>query len=801
DALEELLDAAVPGSSVYGSLYTFTDAGLTAAMLAADARGVDVRLIVEMCTGGDPNSCDVSTEVASLVSGLGTATGATGSWVHRCYASCAGGGVGINHNKFWVFSELDDGREDVVVIGSDNPTRPQQQMWQNKVTVTGNSDLAEGFRDYVADLLTIPGTSKVFQTGHLDAGDLRVWFSPRDTGSAAEAATIADSFAPQSARTDLVAAAIDDIACSPTATNDVIRVAMWGMRAARPEVIDALGDKRAAGCTVIVAGGEHQDMLPALAGRGIPVYAMNPGGCRQSWFGVGSGANAECSDGSIHSKYILVEGTSRHSGEHVRYVYTGSQNWTNGALKKNDEVFLRIDDPTTYDGFVEDFEAIVHAAVTISPERYPDATYGVLNAVATGDQFEPASAAYVDSAGRHVTYTAFASGSIGASGNEIRLARFVDGTRDWEQVVRTGGDPGWNYREPDIDVAEDGTAVVVWADDRDGNGGYELRAVTASPAGAIGPVMSINAVSAGDQRYPSIGVMPDGRFAVAWEDTTTAGVTSIRYAAFTAGGVRTTPLAGGYDVPVQAVAGGSYLRPSLDLNSSGVVVVAWEDDEDGNGGFSIRAKSGLLAGTFSGTIAVHTGSLSDGQQREPRVALADSGTWYVVWQDLHTGRTGQDGNPQSAIYVRGFEGSSALFAPRTATGEILRWVSGPSGYTVTPQSMYVSDRVGRQAEPDVAVDAAGNAVVTWHESPQASGLTRYQSGTEVWAAGITAAGDDLNAFPESRLSVFTANAQTSPAIAMAPDGYFAVAYVDDWDGNGGTQLHLRTALYNCAQTC
>ncbi|WP_420111516.1 hypothetical protein, partial [Pseudactinotalea sp.] len=48
DALEELLDAAVPGSSVYGSLYTFTDAGLTAAMLAADARGVDVRLIVEM---------------------------------------------------------------------------------------------------------------------------------------------------------------------------------------------------------------------------------------------------------------------------------------------------------------------------------------------------------------------------------------------------------------------------------------------------------------------------------------------------------------------------------------------------------------------------------------------------------------------------------------------------------------------------------------------------------------------------------------------------------------------------------
>lgn len=801
DALEANVDAAVAGSTLYGSLYTFSDQDIVDALEDADTRGVTVRLIVEMCTGGNPASCDASDQIDQLVATLGTNTAGSGSWVHRCYASCAGGGVGINHNKFWVFSELADGRQDVVVIGSNNPTRPQQQMWQNKVTVEENTDLADGIRDYVGRLLTRGGSTKVYETGHVDAGDMRVWFSPRDTGSTSEANTIAASFSPASNRTDLVAAAVDDIDCSTSTSTDVIRVAMWGMRAARPEIVDALGDKLDDGCNVQVAGGEHQDMLPDLVARGIPVYSMDPGGCRQSWFGVGSGVNSECADGSIHSKYILVQGQSRKSGTFVRYVYTGSHNWTNGALKKNDEILLRIDDATTYEGFVADFNAIKDAAVTIAPERYPDATFATANAVPTGDQFEPAAVSYVDDDGHHVTYLAFTSGSVGSLGNDIRVARFVDGARQWDNVIRTGGSSGWNYQTPDLDVDSDGTAIVVWADDRDGNGGYELRARTVDETGATGGVIAVNAGSNGDQLYPSIGVLPDGRFAVAWEDVTTSAITSIRYASFSSAAVKTSPVSGGYDVAVQAGSGGTYLKPDLDVNDSGTVVVAWEDDQDGNGGFSIRAKTGTVAGSFSSRVAVHTGTYSYGQQRDPKVAVAPSGDWHVVWTDLYPGRTGQDGNPQSAIYIRAFSGGTALYAPRTVTSTIYHWTSGTSGYTVTAKNMYQSNRVGRQAHPDIAIDGDGAAVVTWDESPQSSGLTHAQNGTEVWAKGVTLDGTDSNAFPESRVSVFTANSQELPAVAVDANGTFSVAYVDDWDGNGGTQLKLRTQLRNCAQTC
>ncbi|GAB3816834.1 phospholipase D-like domain-containing protein [Micromonospora zhanjiangensis] len=590
--------------------------------------------------------------------------------------------------------------------------------------------------------------------------------------------------------------------CSTTGTDDVIRLAMWGFRQARPEVIDALGDKAAAGCTVEVATGEHEDAMDELTARGIGVYAMDPGGCRQSFFGVGTAVNAECADGSIHSKYLLTQGVSRKDNKTHQYVYTGSHNLTNGALKKNDETFMRIDDATVYGGYVADFAAIRRAAVTIAPSRYPDATFATANQVATGDQHQPAVAARRDADGHHVSAVAYSSGSLTGTGNEIRLGRFVDGARQSDVVVRTGGSTAWNYRTPDVGLAANGDAVVVWADDGNGNGGYEIRSRRVHPDGTMTPVVNINSQADGDQSEPSVAVLPDGRFGVAWQDRSTAGASSIRYASFSATDARVSAVSGGYDVPVQAVAKGTYRRPDLALDAAGTAAIAWEDDADGNGGYSIRARTGTFAGVFGALVAVHTGDLSDGQQLDPAVGAGPAGTWYVAWTDDYAGRTGYDGKPQSLIYVRGFTGTTAAFAARAVSGPIYRWTNNSSGvYTVTEQTAYQSDRVGRQSHPDLAVDGAGNAVVTWQETGQTTGLTSGSSGTEVWARGVGPTGTTENLFPEYRLSVFTANRQDAPAVGVDQAGYLTVLYVDDWDGNGGTQLKIRYGLRNCAQTC
>ncbi|NUT18938.1 MAG: hypothetical protein HOV77_07110 [Hamadaea sp.] len=803
DEIDALVQASSAGSTLYASLYTFTDQPITDHLLAAHARGVKVRLLVEACLDGDPLDCDQSAQADSLVAGLPAYTsGATGSWVKQCYASCAGGGVGIDHNKFWVFSALSDGRTEVTVVGSYNPTNPQQQMFQNMVEVSGNAALATAYRDYAGRKAANTGTTKVYETGHVDAGAFRIWFSPRNSPSTAEDTEITSSFNPQSTRHDVFAAAIDDVQCSTTATDDVIRMVMWSFRAARPEVIDALGDKADAGCTVEVATGEHQDAIAGLAARGIRVYSMDPGGCRQSFFAVGSGVNSECSDGSAHSKYLLTQGVSRKDNATHSYVYTGSHNLTNGALKKNDETLIRVDDVAVYNGFVADYDAIKTAVIDISPSRYPDSLFSTANASATGDQFEPAVASYRGADGHTTSLVAFSSGLLTGTGNEIRLGRFVDGVRQSEVVVRTGGTTGWNYKTPDVGLASNGDAVVVWADDSNGNGGYEIRSRRVHPDGTMTSIVNVNSLADGDQSRPSVSVLPDGRFAVAWEDLSTAGSSSIRYAAFSAADARLSAVTGGYDVAVQAVAGGTYHKPDVAVNSSGTAVLAWEDDEDGNGGYSIRGITGTLTGVFGSIVAVHTGDLSDGQQWDPAVAIGSTGTWYTTWTDDYTGRTGSDGNPQQLIYVRGFTGGTAAFAARPVSGPVYQWTVDTAGaYAVTTQTAYQSDRVGRQTHSDVAVDGSGNAVVSWQETGQATGLTSANSGSEVWARGIGATGTTTNLFPESRLSVFTANRQDDAAIGVDQNGTVTVVYVDDWDGNGGTQLYLRYGLRNCAQTC
>lgn len=804
DEIDDLVQQASTGSTLYASLYTFSDSAIADHLITAHQRGVRVRLLIEACPG-DPPSCGPSSQVTKLVSALGSyAPGATGSWTFQCQASCSGGNIGINHSKFWVFGNLSDGRTDVTLFGSANPTKPQQQMFQNMVEVSGNATLAAGFRSYVTRKVDNYGSTKVYETGHLDAGAYRVWFSPRNSPSTGEDSEITSSFSPQSVRHDIFAAAIDDIQCSTTTSDDVIRMAMWTVRTARPEVIDALGDKRDAGCTVEVITGEHQDAMTGLAARGIAVRSTNAGGCRQSFFAVGSDDNAECSDGGVHSKYLLTEGISRRDNKRHSYVYTGSHNLTNGALKKNDEVLARIEDATLYSGYVSDFTAIRNATIRIAPSRYPNATFSTANAVATGDQHEAAAASGTDATGGHVSLVAFSSGTRGGLNNEIRLGRFLNGVRQSEVVVQTGGtSTNWNYRTPSVGLAANGDAVVVWADDGNGNGGYEIRARRVRPDGTMSAVVNVNAVSDGDQSTPSVGVMPDGRFGVAWQDMSTAGRSTIRYAGFSASNGRISPIGtDGYDVPVQAITGGTYRKPSLAVNATGTVATAWEDDSDGNGGYSIRGSVGTITGGFSPMIAVHSGSLSDGQQYDPVVGIAVSGSWYVAWTDAYSGRTGADGNPQSLIYVRGFSGTSATFAARPISGPIYRWsVDGNGDYQVATQTPYQSDRVGRQSRPDLAVDGHGNAVVVWQESGQSTGLTSASSGADIWARGIGPNGTTDNLFPEYRLSVYTANAQDEPAISADDDGTLTAFYADDWEGNGGTQLRIRHGLRNCAQVC
>src|SRR6266508_4014971 len=136
----------------------------------------------------------------------------------------------------------------------------------------------------------------------------------------------------------------------------------------------------------------------------------------------------------------------------------------------------------------------------------------VANSVATGDQDAPAVAA----------------NPADNTHSEIYLRRFRNGVSSYEVKLSAGGTSGasWKHVTPDVGLDDRGNAVVVWADDPDGNGFYNIPYRVVSPAGSVIGSGYANASTAGQQLAPKVSVDPDGApgsttavaFTVVWED-------------------------------------------------------------------------------------------------------------------------------------------------------------------------------------------------------------------------------------------------------------------------------------------
>jgi hypothetical protein len=147
---------------------------------------------------------------------------------------------------------------------------------------------------------------------------------------------------------------------------------------------------------------------------------------------------------------------------------------------------------------------------------------------------------------------------------------------------------------------------------------------------------------------------------------------------------------------------------------------------------------------------------SSGDQLAPRVAMSASGSFVVAWEDDSSDADDVSGKVCHDVKVRGFKaGGCGAFSELVVN----------------------ATTAGNQQSPDVAMDAAGNFVVAWADDNDLNGY--YQ----IYARGFTASG-------ASRFSVIPVNGtasgqQVNPAVGMAADGRFVVAWED------GDQIKMR----------
>ena len=180
-------------------------------------------------------------------------------------------------------------------------------------------------------------------------------------------------------------------------------------------------------------------------------------------------------------------------------------------------------------------------------------------------------------------------------------------------------------RDPTIAVAENGDFVVTWEDDNDGNGVYQILARGFNSDGTERFAdITVNSVGAGQQFDPAIAMADNGDFVVAWEDDNDGnGVFQILARGFSSDGTERFP-----DITVNTVGAGQQFDPAIAMADNGDFVVAWEDDNDGNGVFQILARGFNSDGTER-FPDITVNSVGAGQQRNPTIAMVRRNTLYL----------------------------------------------------------------------------------------------------------------------------------------------------------------------------
>jgi hypothetical protein len=323
---------------------------------------------------------------------------------------------------------------------------------------------------------------------------------------------------------------------------------------------------------------------------------------------------------------------------------------------------------------------------------------------------------------------------------EVFLRLYRDGAPVFEKKVSAGGTGTWRHVQPDVAVRDDGGSVVVFAEDPDGNGYYQIRVLTFDAAGTQTGSAVANASATGQQVNPEVAADPDGPgFAVVFEDEQTDAEPTVRLSGFASITSKT------YEVRVHA-AGGTNSHPDVAMGAAGNAIVVWDEDGDANGYYNI----GLASFTPSGAVklAKRVANQATGeQQRNATVAANFNGDFVVGWETDHLG--------DDQIGVRSF----------TATG-------------AAPAEVFLPGN-----DPQVGLDDQRYAVAYWT-------LT-----DDVYLQGLNPDGTTNGRQPRVRANPVTGR-QTQPALAVDPYGRITLTHADDPEPDAFDEVTIGTGLTN-----
>ena len=286
-----------------------------------------------------------------------------------------------------------------------------------------------------------------------------------------------------------------------------------------------------------------------------------------------------------------------------------------------------------------------------------------------------------------------------------------------------------NQDNATIAVAPDGSFIIAWDGPGSGTDVFAQRySVTGVP---IGDEFLLNTTVSSNQKYPEMDFFPDGTFVAAFVDGAQTVLqrfdTNARHI-----GQETRISSGGDDVVLD----------SLTVRPDNSVLLTWTTAGDVYG--QLFTSSLAPIGAAQRLNVYTTGT------QEYSIARSDGqGRIVVVWES-----DGQDGSGMG-IYGRRYD---ANFNP--LGGE----------FAIT------TNTTGNQFEPQLALNATGNFVVTWSDNNNRDG--GGGTGESVWMRLFDANGNPVGS--EMMVNQSIAGYQAYPVVDINDAGRLVVA----WEGNG-----------------
>lgn len=353
DYVEAAIDGTPSGATILISTFLLDRSVSVDKLIAARDRGVHVQVVMDQRNVNSPS--DRLMSVLNADNGPRTPTGDVdpgldGSFAIKCVGSCRGD-AGIVHTKFYAFSES-GGVQNIVMVSSANlNTDSATSKWNDLYSMVDAGTYARyaAIHNEMADDTSRDLDS--YQVYRTDNGRYESRFFPMLGASQATDPTMVD-----------LSRVICSGASGGTGSNGhtAIHIAMFLWKGTRGLYIaDRILNLARSGCAVKVIYGAP----------GTEVAAKLKTAARNGLIKLYDSRVDLNHDGSVdvrvHSKYMLIEGNYGPSPDGFYpantaawQVYTGSQNWSDGALARADELLLGIRDKRAYDSYLNNWRNI-----------------------------------------------------------------------------------------------------------------------------------------------------------------------------------------------------------------------------------------------------------------------------------------------------------------------------------------------------------------------------------------------------------------------------------------------------------